>query len=52
MGHELLLQRTPSLAGADPSVLSRLAALASTRNYERGALLWRAANDVRPVRPG
>lgn len=42
MGYEHVLQRTPSLAGADPGVLSRLAALASSRTYERGALLWRA----------
>jgi CRP-like cAMP-binding protein len=47
MGYEPILQRTPSLAGADASVLSRLAALASTRNYERGALLWRAGDEAR-----
>jgi CRP/FNR family transcriptional regulator len=44
MGNEQILQRTPALAGADPAVLSRLAALASTRHYERGALLWRAGD--------
>jgi len=47
MGHEQILQRTPSLAGAEPAVLSRLAALASTRHYQRGALLWRAGDDAR-----
>ncbi len=47
MGYEQMLQRTPSLAGADAAVLSRLAALVSTRNYERGALLWRAGDEAR-----
>jgi CRP/FNR family transcriptional regulator len=47
MGYEQILQRTPSLAGADPAVLSRLAALASSRNYERGSLLWRAGDEAR-----
>lgn len=46
MGYEQILQRTPSLAGAEASVLSRLAALASARNYERGALLWRAGDEA------
>lgn len=47
MGFEQLLQRTPSLAGADAAVLSRLSALASLRNYERGAVLWRAGDEAR-----
>jgi CRP/FNR family transcriptional regulator len=44
MGHEELFRRTPALAGADPAVLSRLAAAASTRHAERGTLLWRAGD--------
>jgi CRP/FNR family transcriptional regulator len=47
MAHEQLLQRTPSLAGAEPAVVSRLAALASVCQYERGALLWRAGTEAR-----
>jgi CRP/FNR family transcriptional regulator len=44
MAHEQILQRTPSLAGAEPAALTRLAALAGSRNYTRGALLWRAGD--------
>lgn len=47
MGYEQILQRTPSLAGADEAVFTRLAALASVRSYERGALLWRAGDEAR-----
>lgn len=47
MGYEQLLQRTPSLAGADAATLSRLAAMATTRSYERGAVLWRAGDEAR-----
>lgn len=47
MAHEQLLQRTPALAGAEPAVVSRLAALASVHHYERGALLWRAGTEAR-----
>jgi CRP/FNR family transcriptional regulator len=47
MGYEQVLQRTPALAGADGAVLRRLAALASSRTYHRGALLWRAGDEAR-----
>jgi CRP/FNR family transcriptional regulator, nitrogen oxide reductase regulator len=47
MSYEQLLQRTPSLAGADATALSRLAAMATSRSYERGAVLWRAGDAAR-----
>lgn len=46
MGYREILQRTPSLAGADTVTLSQLAAVASARNYERGAVLWRAGDEA------
>jgi CRP/FNR family transcriptional regulator len=49
MGYERLLERTPSLAGADASILSRLAAAANLRTYSRGNLLWRAGDPPKNV---
>jgi CRP/FNR family transcriptional regulator len=46
MGHEQILQRTPALAGVEPAVLARLAAVASIRRFGRGALVWRAGDEA------
>lgn len=39
-----VLQRTPSLAGIDPSELVRMASAASVRSLPRGAFVWRAGD--------
>jgi CRP/FNR family transcriptional regulator len=47
MALEHLLQRTPSLAEADPETLACLARAASVRQLDRGAVLWRAGDQPR-----
>jgi CRP/FNR family transcriptional regulator len=39
-----ILQKTPSLAGVEPSELARMASLASVRNLKRGAFVWQAGD--------
>jgi CRP/FNR family transcriptional regulator len=47
MSVQSLLQRTPSLAGATPEDIERMASQASVRTLKRGAFLWRAGDTPR-----
>lgn len=49
MGLREFIERAQALSGADPGLLDRMAAAATTRTLARGELLWRAGDPARSL---
>ena len=47
MGTLQILEKTPSLAGLEPEILTRMASSATTRTLNRGELLWQAGDPAK-----
>ena len=49
MGAREFIERAQALSGADPQLLDRMSAAASTRNLTRGEMLWRAGDQAKSL---
>ena len=49
MGVREFIERAQALSGADPQLLDRMSAAASTRNLTRGEMLWRAGDQAKSL---